>query len=90
MDSDISGTRIIGSDYDSMYGDPILTLQSNDHGTLDLAGMAHTREHIGNLNIMWIPVKNLTAIAGFRYTHQEKESFMTFLGHEHHWQCRTV
>ncbi len=79
LDSDISGTRIIGNDYDTMYGDPILTLQSNDHGTLNLAGMTQTREHIGNLNIMWIPVKDLTAIAGFRYTHEEKESFATFL-----------
>ena len=79
FDADISGTRIIGSDYDTMYGDPILTLQSNDHGTLNLAGMSQSHEHIGNLNLMWIPVKNLTAMAGFRYTHQQKEMFATFL-----------
>jgi hypothetical protein len=79
FDADISGTRIIGSDYDSMYGDPILTLQSNDHGTLNLAGMSRSHEHIGNFNLMWIPIKNLTALAGFRYTHQEKEMFATFL-----------
>ncbi|MFZ1221238.1 MAG: hypothetical protein WAO00_18255 [Chthoniobacterales bacterium] len=79
LDSDISGTRIIGNDYDSMYGDPILTLQSNDHGTLNLAGIAETHEHIGNFNILWIPVKNLTALAAFRYTHEEKDSSATFL-----------
>ena len=79
MDSDLSGTRIIGSDYNSMYGDPILTLQSNDHGTLNLAGVARTHEHIGNLNALWVPVKNLTATAGFRYTHQEQDAFDTFL-----------
>jgi hypothetical protein len=79
LSSDISGTRIIGSDYDSMYGDPILTLQSNDHGTLNLSGISDSHEHIGNLNLMWIPVKNLTALVGFRYTHQEKDTFATFL-----------
>jgi hypothetical protein len=79
LNSDISGTRIIGADYDSMYGDPILTLQSNDHGTLNLAGMAQTHEHVGNFNILWEPVKNLTAIGGFRYTHEEKDAFSTFL-----------
>ncbi|HKP04291.1 MAG TPA: hypothetical protein VJU77_13140 [Chthoniobacterales bacterium] len=79
LDADISGTRIIGSDYDSMYGDPILTLQSNDHGTLNLAGMSESREHIGNFNLMWIPIKNLSLLAGFRYTHQDKDMFATFL-----------
>jgi hypothetical protein len=79
FDADISGTRIIGTDYDTMYGDPILTLQSNDHGTIDLAGVSESHEHIGNLNLMWIPIKNLTALAGFRYTHQEKDSSDTFL-----------
>ena len=79
LDGDIS-VCIIGADYDSMYGDPILaTLQSNDHGILNLAGMAQTHEHIGNLNVLWEPVKHLTAIAGFRYTHEEKDAFSTFL-----------
>jgi hypothetical protein len=79
LSADISGTRIIGSDYDSMYGDPILTLQSNDHGTLNLAGISENHEHIGNLNLMWIPVKNLTTLVGFRYTHQEKDTSAMFL-----------
>jgi hypothetical protein len=62
-----------------MYGDPILTLQSNDHGTLNLAGISQSHEHIGNANLMWIPMKNLNILAGFRYTHQEKDMFATFL-----------
>jgi hypothetical protein len=77
--ADMAGTRIIGSDYDSMYGDPILTLQSNDHGILNLSGISSSHEHVGNLNLLWIPVKNLTALAAFRYTHEEKDSSATFL-----------
>src|SRR2546423_7154105 len=77
--ADISGTRIVGTDYNSMYGDPILTLQSNDHGVLNLSGMSEMHEHVGNVNLMWVPVKKLTALAAFRYSHEEKDSFATFL-----------
>ncbi|HEX8897123.1 MAG TPA: hypothetical protein VF751_00370 [Chthoniobacterales bacterium] len=79
VSADIAGTRIIGSDYNSMYGDPILTLQSNDHGILNLSGVSSSHEHVGNLNLLWIPVKNLTALAAFRYTHEEKDSSASFL-----------
>ncbi len=77
--SDISGTRIIGTGYDSMYGDPILTLQSNDHGILNLSGVSQVDEHVANLNLMWLPAKNLTVLAAFRYTHEDKDSASTFL-----------
>lgn len=79
LTSDISGTRIIGAGYDSMYGDPILTLQSNDHGVLNLSGMSQVHEHVGNVNLMWLPIKKLTVLAAFRYTHEEKDSSATFL-----------
>jgi len=79
LDSDVSGTRIIGSGYDAMYGDPILTLQSNDHGVLNLSGMSEVREHVVNANVMWIPAKQLTILAAFRYTHENKDSESTFL-----------
>ena len=79
LNSDISGTRIIGAGYDSMYGDPILTLQSNDHGVLNLSGVSQVDEHVANLNLMWLPVKNLTVLTAFRYTHEDKDSAATFL-----------
>jgi hypothetical protein len=79
LDSDVSGTRIIGSGYDAMYGDPILTLQSNDHGVLNLSGMSEVREQVVNANVMWIPAKQLTILTAFRYTHENKESESTFL-----------
>jgi hypothetical protein len=79
LDSDVSGTRIIGSGYDAMYGDPILTLQSNDHGVLNLSGMSEVVEQVVNANVMWIPAKQLTVLTAFRYTHENKESASTFL-----------
>ena len=79
LSSDISGTRIIGADYDSMYSDPILTLQSNDHGVLNLSGVSQVDEHVVNLNLMWLPAKHLTVLTAFRYTHEDKDSASTFL-----------
>jgi hypothetical protein len=79
LGSDISGTRIIGTGYDSMYGDPILTLQSNDHGILNLSGISQVDEHVINLNVLWMPAKNLTFLTAFRYTHEDKDSASTFL-----------
>jgi hypothetical protein len=79
LSSDISGTRIIGAGYDSMIGDPILTLQSNDHGVLNLSGIAQVDEHVANANLMWLPAKKLTVLAAFRYTREDKDSSSNFL-----------
>jgi hypothetical protein len=79
LNSDISGTRIIGTGYDSMFGDPILTLQSNDHGVLNLSGASQVDEHVINLNLMWLPAKQLTVLTAFRYTREDKDSAATFL-----------
>ena len=79
LESDISGTRIIGSGYDSMIGDPIATLQSNDHGVLNLSGISEVNEHVVNLNLMWMPAKKLTVLAAFRYTREDKDSASSFL-----------
>ena len=79
LNSDISGTRIIGADYDSMYLDPILTLQSNDHGVLNLSGTSQVDEQVANLNLMWMPAKQLTVLTAFRYTREDKDSIATFL-----------
>ncbi|MEY2518899.1 MAG: hypothetical protein QOF24_658 [Verrucomicrobiota bacterium] len=79
LDSDISGTRIIGAGYDSMIGDPILTLQSNDHGVLNLSGVAQVQEHVINFNLLWMPAKKLTLLTAFRYTREDKDSASSFL-----------
>ena len=79
LNSDISGTRIIGADYNSTYSDPILTLQSNDHGFLNLAGASQAEDQVVNLNLLWIPLKNLTVLTAFRYTHEDQDSDSMFL-----------
>jgi hypothetical protein len=79
LGSDIAGTRIVGTDYDSLYGAPILTLQLRDEGFLNLAGTSQVDEHVFNLSLMWLPAKQLTLLSAFRYTHQDNDSWSTFL-----------
>jgi hypothetical protein len=79
LGSDLAGTRIIGTHYNSMFGEPILTLQSNDHGVLNLAGTSEVNEHVFNANVFWMPLKNLSVLTAFRYTHEDKESDSSFL-----------
>jgi len=79
LGSDLAGTRIIGTDYNASFSDPILTLRPFDHGFLNLAGQSQVDQHVVNLNLMWVPLKNLTVLSAFRYTHEDKDSASTFL-----------
>jgi len=77
--ADLSGTRIVGEDYNPLFVTSFPTLQSNDHAILNLAGMSETREHVFNTNLFWMPLKDLEALVGFRYTHENIDSASTFL-----------
>ena len=79
LGSDLAGTRIYGTRYNAAFGNPILTLQPEDEGFLNLAGGSQVDQNVINLNLMWVPLKNLTVLTGFRYTLEDKESDSTFL-----------
>ncbi len=79
LGSDIGGSRIIGTHYDSDFGEPVPTLRPFDHGFINLAGTSQVEEHIFNANVLWMPLKDLTILTAFRYTHDDKESDSTFL-----------
>ena len=80
LGSDISGTRIIGTDYNSMFVSPLPVLQRFDEGFLDLAGMSDVSDHLFNANLFWMPAKDLTLLSGFRYTHENQDSSATHIG----------
>jgi hypothetical protein len=77
--NDLSGTRIFGSEFDAPFGEPIPTLNFFDHSYLDLAGTAQVDEHVVNANLFWLPVKDLTVLTTFRYTHEDRDSSSSFL-----------
>lgn len=76
LNSDLTGTRIVGTDYNSLFGE---APQFTDAGFLNLAGTSQVYEHVFNANLFWVPLKDLNVIVGFRYTHEDTESDSTFL-----------
>jgi hypothetical protein len=76
---DLTGSRVVGPFYNAGINDPILTLQSNDHSFVNLAGTATTNEHIFNANVLFIPFKEMTVLSGFRYTYDNTDADSMFL-----------
>jgi hypothetical protein len=79
LGSDIGGSRIIGTHFDADFGEPVPTLRRFDEGFINLAGTSQVNEHVFNANVLWMPLKDLTILTAFRYTHGDKESDSTFL-----------
>ena len=79
LGSDIGGSRIIGTHFDADFGERVPTLRPFDHGFINLAGTSQVDEHIFNANVLWMPLKDLTILTAFRYTHDDRESNSTFL-----------
>jgi hypothetical protein len=82
LTNDLSGTRIFGTHFDSAFGEPVPTLGQRDHAFLDLAGTAQVNEHVVNSNLFWMPLENLAALVGFRYTHENLDTNSSFLAEE--------
>lgn len=80
LGSDLSGTRIIGTDYNSIFVSPLPVSQRFDEGFLALAGMSEVSDHVFNANFLWMPIKDLTLLTGFRYTHEDQDSSAAFIG----------
>ena len=80
--NDLSGTRIFGNEFDAPFGEVIPTLGQSDHAYLNLAGTAQVDEHVINANLFWLPAKQLSVVTAFRYTHEDQDSFSSFLAVE--------
>ncbi len=67
LETDISGSRIVGTDYDPIY-DPVYGRR--DVGFLGLAGTTQLDQHVWNVNLLWNPFANLAVIPAFRLENQ--------------------
>ena len=79
LSADLTGSRIVGPFYNAGIDEPILTLQSNDHSFVNLAGTSTSHEHVFNANILFIPCKDVTVLSGFRYTYENTDADSAFL-----------
>ena len=72
LDTDVSGSRIYGSDYDPIYDPLFARRQQRDEGFLDLAGGSEVKQYVMNLNLMFLPVEMLTIVPSIRIEHQDQ------------------
>ncbi len=105
LNSDISGSRIQGTNYDSPYQGifgasafrdprfPTLPLAATSgtsaalgstpatravSGYINLLGGAETSQHAFNMNLMWIPLADLSVITGVRYSHEDTDALSSW------------
>ena len=62
LDDTFSGSHIYGDDFDVAYSPNSL----NGLGYTSLNGGAHKQEHVGNVNLLATPIKNLTIVPSLR------------------------
>jgi hypothetical protein len=67
LDSDFSGSRIYGSDFDVGYAPNAI----NGAGYTNLFGGGHKHEYVLNLNLMSTPLKNLTLTPSIRVQRED-------------------
>jgi hypothetical protein len=62
LNDGFSGSRIYGDDFDVAFSPSAF----NNLGYTSLNGGAHEQEHVGNVNLMATPIKNLTIVPSLR------------------------
>jgi hypothetical protein len=73
LDNDFSGSRIYGSDFDVSYAPNALA----GSGYYNLNGGSHSREYVGNVNLLTIPIKNLTIVPSLRVQREDTDASFT-------------
>ncbi len=78
LDTDLSGSRIYGADYDAVY-DPVFGhRQQRDEGFLDLSGGTRVDQHVANINLMLTPWDDVTIVPSFRIENQDQGGIADF------------
>ena len=66
LDTDISGSRIYGPDYDSVYDPNFVRRQERDAGFINLSGGTQWKQYVGNVNFMITPCEHLDLVPSLR------------------------
>jgi hypothetical protein len=79
LDTDISGSRIYGADYDPVYDPTFARRQQRDEGFLNLHGGSELKQHVVNLNVMFRPLEHMTIVPSIRIEHQDQDGVASFI-----------
>src|SRR5262249_4744125 len=78
MDTDISGSRIYGPDYDSVYDPGFVRRQERDAGFINLSGGAEWKQYVGNVNLMITPCEHLDLVPSLRIEHSTQHGIADY------------
>lgn len=78
LDTDISGSRIYGPAYDSIYDPNFVRRQERDSGFLNLGGGAEWKQYVGNVNFMFTPCEHLDLVPSLRVENAHQTGIATF------------
>jgi hypothetical protein len=78
LDTDISGSRIYGSDYDPVYDPLFARRQFHDEGFFNLSGGSQLKQHVGNLSAMLTPWDDVTIVPAIRVERQDQDGFANY------------
>ncbi len=78
LDTDISGSRIYGADYDALYDPVFARRQARDEGFFALSGGSQMKQYVLNLNLMWTPWEHFTVVPSVRVEKQDQDGVAAF------------
>lgn len=79
MDTDVTGSRIIGDHYDDEYDRFFLRRQARDEGFRKLVGGAFLKQYVGNMSLMYRPFDDLVIVPAVRVEAQERDGVVEFI-----------
>lgn len=79
IDTNISGSRVYGNDYDPVFDPLFARRQAGDLGFLSLDGGAQLKQYVGTLNAVCQVTKNWTVHPSVRYEHLQLDGVSTFI-----------
>jgi hypothetical protein len=79
LDTDISGSRIYGPDYDSVYDPNFDRRQERDAGFFDLGGGAQWKQYVGNASLLMSPWEHVDLVPSLRIEHVSQDGIAHFV-----------
>ncbi len=79
LDTNLSGSRIFGPDYDAVFDPVLASRQNGDLGLLALGGGEQMKQYVVNLNLVYQPAKHWTIKPTVRYEHLQLDNVANFV-----------
>lgn len=79
LDTNLSGSRIYGNDYDPVFDPLFARRQAFDLGFLNLRGGSQLKQYVGNLNAVYQASKSWVIQPSLRYEHLNLDNVSSFI-----------